>query len=230
MESPDIAPNQSKIEKAAIFMQQLLCSILQAWSIVMRKNERNKVESIEGREIHPPQPTKSLPQEPWQPNKTAEFPWYLERVVHEESNWRGTWILEAKDIEAIDWETVLVPPNKSGPPGGGKCQQRRPTRSSSSPPKKEWQCNRTAEFPWCLEQIVQEGNNNWRATWILEVKDMRAMDWGTVRVPKEGGRGGKHQRKPTKHLPFTPERQQGDGWAILSDGGQDDLIVWLGKP
>ncbi|KAK0664510.1 hypothetical protein QBC41DRAFT_349920 [Cercophora samala] len=100
-----------------------------------------------------------------------------------------------------------------------------PTKSSL---QKGWQFTRMADFPWSIEEIVQE-ESNWRGTWILEVKDMQAMDWQTVRVPKESGRGGKYQRRPTKHLPFTPdERQQGDS-IVLSDGGQDDLMVWLGK-
>lgn len=59
---------------------------------------------------------------------------------------------------------------------------------------------------------------------------MQDMDWGTVRMPKDGGSGGKYQRKLTKHLPFLPDRQQGGGLVILSEGGQDDLMVWLGKP
>ena len=102
-----------------------------------------------------------------------------------------------------------------------------PTQPTKSSPKKGWQFNRMAEFPWCLEQIVQE-ESNWRGTWILEVKDMQGMNWETERVPKESGRGGTYQRMPTKHLPFTPERQQDDS-IVLSCGGQDDLMVWLGK-
>ena len=60
---------------------------------------------------------------------------------------------------------------------------------------------------------------------------MQAMDWGIVQGPKESGRGIKYQRRPTKQLPFTvtPEMQQGDPMVLL-DGGQDDLMVWLGKP
>jgi hypothetical protein len=106
----------------------------------------------------------------------------------------------------------------------GNETQPRPTKSS---PPRGWQFDRTAEFPWCLQQVVQE-ESNWRGTWILEVKDMQGMEWGTVLVPKESGSGGKYQRRPTKHLPFTPETQQDDS-IVLSDGGQDDLMVWLGK-
>jgi len=75
--------------------------------------------------------------------------------------------------------------------------------------------------------VVQE-ESNWRGTWILEVKDLQGVDWETELVPKEGGRGGKYQRRPTKHLPFMPETQQRDS-IVFSDGGQDDLMVWLGK-
>jgi len=106
----------------------------------------------------------------------------------------------------------------------GNETQPRPTKSS---PPRGWKFDRTAEFPWCLQQVVQE-ESNWRGTWTLEVKDMQAMDWGTALVPKKNGRGIKYLRRPTKHLPFTPETQQDDS-IVLSDGGQDDLMVWLGK-
>jgi len=59
--------------------------------------------------------------------------------------------------------------------------QPRPTKSSSP---RGWHFDRTAEFPWCLQQVVQE-ESNWCGTWIPEVKDMQGMDWGTVRVPKD---------------------------------------------
>jgi hypothetical protein len=107
----------------------------------------------------------------------------------------------------------------------GSETQPRPAKSSSP---SGWKFDRTAEFPWRLQQVVQE-ESNWRGTWVLEVKDMQAMDWGTVRVPKESGSGGKNQRRQTRHLPFTPETQKGAS-IVLSDGGQDDLMVWLGKP
>ncbi|KAK4243563.1 hypothetical protein C7999DRAFT_18098 [Corynascus novoguineensis] len=103
--------------------------------------------------------------------------------------------------------------------------QPRPTQSS---PSRGWRFDRTAEFPWCFRQVVQE-ESNWRGTWILQVKDMLGMDWGTVLVPNESGRGGKYQRKPTKHLPFMPEMQDSDDPVVLCDGRQDDLMVWLGK-
>jgi hypothetical protein len=86
-----------------------------------------------------------------------------------------------------------------------ECKENEPSPQPTKPssPKKGWQFNRMAEFPWSLQQIVQE-ESNWRGTWILEVKDMQGMNWETVRVPKETGRGGTYQRRPTKHLPFTP--------------------------
>jgi len=95
--------------------------------------------------------------------------------------------------------------------------------------RKGWNCNRMAEFPWRFEQVVQE-ESNWRGTWVLEVKDMGAMNWGegTTRVPKESGRGGVYVHKATKHLPFPPNAQQSDRTA-LSCGGQDDLMVLLGR-
>ncbi|KAK4183990.1 hypothetical protein QBC35DRAFT_466843 [Podospora australis] len=101
-----------------------------------------------------------------------------------------------------------------------KNERTQPQPTESSPPR-GWQFDRTAKFPWRLQQVVQE-ESNWRGTWIREVKDMQAMVWETERVPKEGGRGFKYQRKRTQHLPFTPKTS-------LSDGGQDDLMAWTGK-
>lgn len=57
---------------------------------------------------------------------------------------------------------------------------------------------------------------------------MQGMDWGTVEMPKDTGRGIKYHRRPTKQLSFMAEKQQSEAMAI-SDGGQDDLMVWLGK-
>jgi len=106
-------------------------------------------------------------------------------------------------------------------------QPTRPPPPSSRPKPEGWRFNRIAEFPWRLEQVVSE-ESNWRGTWVLEVKDLGAMDWATARVPKEGGRGGKYERQPTKQLPFTPEMRQGKAPG-LTEGGQDDLMVMLGR-
>lgn len=103
--------------------------------------------------------------------------------------------------------------------------QPRPTKSL---PSRGWKFDKTAQFPWRLRQVVQE-ESNWRGTWVLEVKDMVAMDWGTVEMPEESGGGIEYPRRPTRQLPFTPEMQQ-DGSFVYPDGGQDDLMVWLGKP
>jgi len=103
----------------------------------------------------------------------------------------------------------------------------KPPPPSSRPRREGWRFNRAAEFPWRLEQVVSE-ESNWRGTWVLEVKDLVAMDWATVRVPKEGGRGGKYERQPTKQLPFTPEMRQGKTPGSTA-GGQDELMVMLGR-
>jgi len=60
---------------------------------------------------------------------------------------------------------------------------------------------------------------------------MLAMDWGIEMVPKENGRGGRYQREPTKQLPFPPGGRQGSAEVVVqAGGGQDDLMVWLGRP
>lgn len=88
-----------------------------------------------------------------------------------------------------------------------------------------WNFCREAEFPWRLEQVVDE-EENWRGTWVLEVKDLRAMNWETSQVSKEKGKGGKYVRQPTRQLPFPV-----DGRPHFRDlsGGQDDLLAQLGR-
>ncbi|KAL6701306.1 hypothetical protein J3F84DRAFT_354411 [Trichoderma pleuroticola] len=44
----------------------------------------------------------------WKWDTNAEFPWRHEQVVDEESNWRGTWVLEVKDLNAMKWATEIV--------------------------------------------------------------------------------------------------------------------------
>lgn len=112
--------------------------------------------------------------------------------------------------------------------GGAKndcCKGCRGEAPGRTTPKKGGVYHPNAEFPWRLEQVV-EREENWRGTWVLEVKDMRAMDWGTPCVPKADGRGGKYQRQPTRHLLFSVD---GDGHREALPGGQDDLMVQLGR-
>ncbi|KAK1624367.1 hypothetical protein BDP81DRAFT_108619 [Colletotrichum phormii] len=94
--------------------------------------------------------------------------------------------------------------------------------------KKGWHHRRNAEFPWRLVQVVDR-EENWRGTWVLDVKDMGAMNWGSTLVPKTDGkgRGGRYQRQPTRHFPFPPD---GDRYRESLTGGQDDMMVYLGKP
>lgn len=47
----------------------------------------------------------------WRYNhRNTEFPWRIERTVQpHDADWRGTWILEAKDMWSIDWQQGLTP-------------------------------------------------------------------------------------------------------------------------
>ncbi|KAF6791370.1 hypothetical protein CSOJ01_14388 [Colletotrichum sojae] len=113
------------------------------------------------------------------------------------------------------------------------CREARaaPQHKSTAPAEKGWQHRPNPEFPWRLEQLVDQ-EENWRGTWVLEVKDMGAMDWGITRVPKADGkgRGGRYQRQPTRQLPLPPG---GDWhWETLETserlpGGQDDQWVMV---
>ncbi|UKZ75944.1 hypothetical protein TrVFT333_003640 [Trichoderma virens FT-333] len=91
---------------------------------------------------------------------------------------------------------------------------------------RSWKYLGEREFPWTHSQLVCE-ESNWRGTWVLEVKDMRAMNWEIEMVPHETGRGSDFVRMPTRHLPFPLGVPSGQ--LLPSEGGQDDLMVWLGK-
>ncbi|KAF5516253.1 hypothetical protein CGCS363_v001694 [Colletotrichum siamense] len=102
-----------------------------------------------------------------------------------------------------------------------------PKHKSTLGAKKGWVYRPNYEFPWRLAQVVEE-EENWRGTWVLDVKDLRAMDWGTTHVPKADGkgRGGRYERQPTRHMPFPVD---GAGHRETLVGGQDDLMVMLGR-
>ncbi|KAF4774374.1 hypothetical protein HER10_EVM0012216 [Colletotrichum scovillei] len=97
------------------------------------------------------------------------------------------------------------------------------------PNKKGWNFRREAEFPWRIEQLVDQ-EENWRGTWVLEVKDMRALEWNTEFVPKSDrkGKGGRYRRQPTRHFPFPIDGDRNGNRETLG-GGQDDLMIMLGK-
>lgn len=59
--------------------------------------------------------------------------------------------------------------------------------------------NTGGEYPWRIERSIP-GDGNWRGTWILEVKDMFAMEWETVRV--YDGRRWRWESLPHVHWPF----------------------------
>lgn len=103
------------------------------------------------------------------------------------------------------------------------------TQPPKSSPREGWQFNPADEFPWRFQQVVY-AESNWRGTWILQVKDLQGMDWGIERVPNENGRGGRYRRRPTRQLPFLPGAREQYAGEVLGDGGQDDLMFWLGRP
>ncbi|KAI1175595.1 hypothetical protein F4777DRAFT_549835 [Nemania sp. FL0916] len=44
--------------------------------------------------------------EGWTYNERSEFPWRIIRIVQDEENWRGAWVLDVKDLWSLDWERV----------------------------------------------------------------------------------------------------------------------------
>ncbi|KAB5536005.1 hypothetical protein GE09DRAFT_1062914 [Coniochaeta sp. 2T2.1] len=146
-------------------------------------------------------------------------------------------------------EPPLAPPLASPPPlpAPAPAPPKHTSRSSRRPTPLQkhnsgWHRDKNpqAEFPWSYRQVVDE-ESNWRGTWTLEVREMQAMDWGIERVPKEEegeekgkgkgkGRGGKYVRRRTRQFPFgMGQRTLGVAVDVDAEGGQDDLMVWLGK-
>ena len=117
-------------------------------------------------------------------------------------------------IESDDLYTNDTPPEFDSTPGEAAeategidtSQQHRWLRRTR--PGKWLRRQDTAKFPWRFVQVVDE-EENWQATWVLEVKDVASIDWGTVQVPNERGTGIKYIRHPTRQLPFLPYR---DAW------------------
>ncbi|TPX13409.1 uncharacterized protein E0L32_006139 [Thyridium curvatum] len=57
----------------------------------------------------------SYPKGCWNYRHGKEYPWSIERVVQQNPDWRGTWVLEAKDMWSIDWQQGLTPQGKRQP-------------------------------------------------------------------------------------------------------------------
>lgn len=51
----------------------------------------------------------------WNYRHGKEYPWSIERVVQQNPDWRGTWVLEAKDMWSIDWQQGLTPQGQRQP-------------------------------------------------------------------------------------------------------------------
>lgn len=69
--------------------------------------------------------------------------------------------------------------------------------------RRSWCLRRGQEYPWRIERDIQ-GDVNWRATWILEAKDMFDIEWETRRV--HDGRKWRWLSVPQGHWPFPYER------------------------
>ena len=124
-----------------------------------------------------------------------------------------TTILEAIKIPS---PTCTIPPSPSPPipnkaPSTGITPKPSPSTSESPEKNPAWYFNPSAEYPWSLLQPI-DGESNWRGTWWLQVKDLRAMEWD--------------KSKPTRQLPFGPRGKDG---RETVEGGQDDLMEWLGR-
>lgn len=44
----------------------------------------------------------------WQRRSEREYPWRIERVIQQDENCRGTWVLEVRDMWDVEWEMVKV--------------------------------------------------------------------------------------------------------------------------
>lgn len=67
----------------------------------------------------------------WKSNTMGEFLWRHEQVVDGESNWRGTWVLEVNDLNAMKWGIEEVCTMIGG--RKGRKYVRKPTRQLPFP-------------------------------------------------------------------------------------------------
>jgi hypothetical protein len=65
----------------------------------------------------------------------ADFPYRFVQVVREEENWRGTWVLEVKDVKTMGWESEFVP-DKTDRRGG------------------QWVLKAAEQFPFGVEGLM----------------------------------------------------------------------------
>jgi hypothetical protein len=74
-----------------------------------------QITSPEQEPRHPRPPAPGISDHPrcqrrgWK-NTGGEYPWRIERTIPGDGNWRGTWILEVKDMFAMEWDTAKVVP------------------------------------------------------------------------------------------------------------------------
>ncbi|EHK19134.1 uncharacterized protein TRIVIDRAFT_69823 [Trichoderma virens Gv29-8] len=76
---------------------------------------------------------------------------------------------------------------------------------------RSWRYCGEREFPWIHTRLVYE-ESNWRGTWVVEVKDVRAtMNWKIEKVPEETGRELKYNlfKMETRVLIYTATE---DAW------------------
>lgn len=74
--------------------------------------------------------------------------------------------------------------------------------------RRSWRLQRGKEYPWRIERDIK-GDVNWRATWVLEVKDLHDVEWETRRI--HDGRKWRWHSIPQGHWPFPYEKTEDDG-------------------
>ncbi len=79
------------------------------------------------------------------------------------------------------------------------------------------------EFPWRLERVIQKGEN-WRGTWVLEVKDLWAMEWKREYYPS--GSQWRLRTIPQPHWPFPNDQRP----KAPRSREPDELRDWLERP
>jgi hypothetical protein len=97
------------------------------------------------------------------------------------------------------------------------------TESQQSGPQNSWQYHQGEEYPWRLEQLIQE-ERNWRGVWVLEVKDMWSMEWR--REYQRRGSQWRLRTVPQVHWPWPYEPQM----RHAKRAEPDELLDWLNQP
>lgn len=106
---PSKAPSPSPTKSTK--RPRLRARIRQALNDYSRGRKLREVEAVVAEEIDPDKPAGYGIGWRYRPGKT--YPWRIARTIPGDENWRGTWVLEVKDITDVHWYRQTVHDGRS---------------------------------------------------------------------------------------------------------------------